>query len=133
MPSRDLDFPIFDADNHMYETEEALTKFLPKQYAKAIEYIDIRGRTKIVVRGTISEYIPNPTFAVVAAPGCPGGVLPSRESRREVLPRADRRPHQVPARLPRAGPPPRADGRAGDRPGADVPHPGQPHRGAAEG
>ena len=69
MPSRDLDFPIFDADNHMYETEEALTKFLPKQYAKAIEYIDIKGRTKIVVRGTISEYIPNPTFAVVAAPG----------------------------------------------------------------
>jgi len=53
----------------MYETEEALTKFLPKQYAKAIEYIDIKGRTKIVVRGTISEYIPNPTFVVVAAPG----------------------------------------------------------------
>jgi len=69
VPSRDLDFPIFDADNHMYETEEALTKFLPKQYAKAIEYIDIKGRTKIVVRGTISEYIPNPTFTVVAAPG----------------------------------------------------------------
>jgi predicted TIM-barrel fold metal-dependent hydrolase len=69
VPSRDLDFPIFDADNHMYETEEALTKFLPKEYAKAIEYIDIKGRTKIVVRGTISEYIPNPTFAVVAAPG----------------------------------------------------------------
>ena len=69
MASRDLGFPIFDADNHMYETEEALTKFLPEQYAKAIEYIDIKGRTKIVVRGTISEYIPNPTFAVVAAPG----------------------------------------------------------------
>ncbi len=69
MASRDLGFPIFDADNHMYETEEALTKFLPAAYAKAIEYIDIKGRTKIVVRGTISEYIPNPTFAVVAAPG----------------------------------------------------------------
>ncbi len=69
MPSRVLDFPIFDADNHMYETQEALTKFLPKQYAKAIDYVDVRGRTKIVVRGTISEYIPNPTFEVVAAPG----------------------------------------------------------------
>ena len=30
----------------------------------------MRGRTKIVVRGTISEYIPNPTFEVVARPGC---------------------------------------------------------------
>jgi len=69
MPSRTLDFPIFDADNHMYETKEALTRYLPKQYEKAIQYIDINGRTKIVVRGTISEYIPNPTFDVVAAPG----------------------------------------------------------------
>ena len=29
MPSRTVDFEIFDADNHMYETKEALTKFLP--------------------------------------------------------------------------------------------------------
>jgi predicted TIM-barrel fold metal-dependent hydrolase len=69
MPSRHLDFDVFDADNHMYETAEALTKFLPKQYASAIDYVEVRGRTKIVVRGTISEYIPNPTFEVVAAPG----------------------------------------------------------------
>ncbi len=69
MPSRALDYPIFDADNHMYETREALTKFVPEEYAKAIDYVDVRGRTKIVVRGQISEYIPNPTFDVVAAPG----------------------------------------------------------------
>jgi hypothetical protein len=25
MPSRELDFPVFDADNHMYETPDALT------------------------------------------------------------------------------------------------------------
>src|SRR6516165_704690 len=69
MPSRTLDFPIFDADNHMYETREALTKFLPEKYEKAIQYVEVDGRTKIVVRGQISEYIPNPTFDVVAAPG----------------------------------------------------------------
>lgn len=69
MPSRTLDFPIFDADNHMYETKEALTKYLPKEYAKAVQYVEVNGRTKIVVRGQISEYIPNPTFDVVAAPG----------------------------------------------------------------
>src|SRR5580698_2212346 len=69
MASRQLDFDVFDADNHMYETAEALTKFLPKEYERAIDYVDVRGRTKIVVRGTISEYIPNPTFDVVAAPG----------------------------------------------------------------
>jgi len=69
MPSRVLDFPIFDADNHMYEPPEAMTKHLPKEYQRVIDYVDVHGRTKIVVNGMISEYIPNPTFDVVAAPG----------------------------------------------------------------
>ena len=30
MPSHRLDFPIFDADNHMYETPDALTRHLPE-------------------------------------------------------------------------------------------------------
>src|SRR6476659_9111361 len=64
-----LDFPVFDADNHLYETQDAFTRHLPDAYAGVIDYVDVRGRTKIVVRGTISEYIPNPTFDVVAAPG----------------------------------------------------------------
>ena len=69
MPSRQLDFPVFDADNHMYETTEAFTKFLPPEYKSLIRYVQVDGRTKIAVKGTISEYIPNPTFEVVAAPG----------------------------------------------------------------
>ena len=64
-----LDVPVFDADNHLYETREALTKHLPAQYKGAIDYVEVRGRTKIVIRGQISEYIPNPTFDVVARPG----------------------------------------------------------------
>src|SRR5262245_21899398 len=67
--SRTLDIPVFDADNHLYETRDAFTKFLPDRYRGAIDYVDVRGRTKIVVRGRISEYIPNPTFDVVARPG----------------------------------------------------------------
>ncbi|MGO4431013.1 amidohydrolase, partial [Streptomyces sp. MCAF7] len=31
--------------------------------------VNVRGRTKIAIRGQISEYIPNPTFDVVARPG----------------------------------------------------------------
>jgi len=69
MPSRDVPYPLFDADNHLYETEEALTKYLPEKYRGAIEYVQVRGRTKIAIRGRISEYIPNPTFEVVARPG----------------------------------------------------------------
>src|SRR6478752_2027175 len=62
-------FPIFDADNHLYEPPEALTKFLPKQYKDFVQYVQINGRTKIAIRGQISNYIPNPTFEVVARPG----------------------------------------------------------------
>ncbi len=62
-------YMLFDADNHLYETRDSFTKFLPKKYAGAIDYVEVRGRTKIMLRGQVSEYIPNPTFEVVARPG----------------------------------------------------------------
>lgn len=34
-----------------------------------IDYVEVRGRTEIVVRGLVGGYIPNPTFEVVARPG----------------------------------------------------------------
>ncbi|OOK74902.1 hypothetical protein BZL29_4190 [Mycobacterium kansasii] len=69
MSSGMLSYPLFDADNHLYETEESLTKYLPQQYRNVIQYVQVKGRTKIAIRGQISDYIPNPTFEVVARPG----------------------------------------------------------------
>src|SRR6516162_2638042 len=89
MPSRDLSYPLFDADNHLYETQEAFTKYLPKAYASAVQYVQINGRTKIAIRGQISEYIPNPTFEVVARPGAMEEYFahgnPEGKSRREIF------------------------------------------------
>src|ERR1700733_1282169 len=83
------DMVIFDADNHLYETKEALTKYLPERYKNAVDYVEVRGRTKIVVRGQISEYIPNPTFDVVARPGAQEDYYrngnPDGKSRREIF------------------------------------------------
>ena len=105
MPSRILDFPIFDADNHMYETPDALTKHLEDPYKDVIKYIDISGRTKITVKGQISEYIPNPTFNVVAAPGAQEEYFkngnPDGKSRREILGKAIRSPEAFFAPEPR--------------------------------
>jgi predicted TIM-barrel fold metal-dependent hydrolase len=64
-----LDFPVFDADNHFYETTDAFTKYLPKEYEGLVKYVQVNGRTKIALRNLISEYIPNPTFNKVAPPG----------------------------------------------------------------
>jgi predicted TIM-barrel fold metal-dependent hydrolase len=89
VPSRQLDFPVFDADNHMYETTDAFTKYLPPEYAGLIKYVQVDGRTKIAVNNVISDYIPNPTFAKVAAPGAQEEYFrvgnPEGKSRREIL------------------------------------------------
>ncbi|MCW2652815.1 MAG: putative amidohydrolase [Mycobacterium sp.] len=63
------DAPIFDADQHMYETPEALTKHLPDRYHRAVQFVQVGRRTRIAIMGRITEYIPNPTFDRVAAPG----------------------------------------------------------------
>jgi predicted TIM-barrel fold metal-dependent hydrolase len=67
--TRRLDYPVFDADNHMYEATEAFTKYLPKEYEGVIKYVEVNGRTKIAIKNKISDYIPNPTFNKVAPPG----------------------------------------------------------------
>jgi predicted TIM-barrel fold metal-dependent hydrolase len=84
-----IDFPIYDADNHMYEPPEAFTKHLPREYAGLIKYVQVNGRTKIAIKNVISDYIPNPTFEVVARPGAQQEYFrhgnPEGKSRREIL------------------------------------------------
>jgi len=63
------DAPILDADQHMYETPEALTKYLPERYRRAVQFVKVGHRTRIAILNKITEYIPNPTFERVAAPG----------------------------------------------------------------
>src|SRR5262249_20505909 len=64
-----LAYPVYDADNHLYETEEAITAHLPKKWKSEFRYVEVDGRKKLAIAGAISDYIPNPTFDVLAAPG----------------------------------------------------------------
>jgi predicted TIM-barrel fold metal-dependent hydrolase len=64
-----LPFPVYDADHHLYEPEEAFVRHLPKRFKREFYFVDVEGRRKLVIGGLVSEFIPNPTFAVVAAPG----------------------------------------------------------------
>jgi predicted TIM-barrel fold metal-dependent hydrolase len=105
MSSR-LGFPVFDADNHLYETRDALTKYLPDPYKGAIDYVDIHGRTKIMVRGHVTDYIPNPTFDRVGRPGAQEEYFkhgnPDGKSYREIIGRGIDCPpafRNAPARL----------------------------------
>ena len=66
---RQLPYTTFDADNHLYENRDALTKFIPKAYDGIIKYVEVNGRTKLAIADVLSDYIPNPTFGRVAVPG----------------------------------------------------------------
>ncbi|MFC3172688.1 amidohydrolase family protein [Novosphingobium bradum] len=62
-------FPVYDADHHLYEPREAFERYLPERYKRDFYFVEKDGRTKLVINGMLSEYIPVPTFDVVAAPG----------------------------------------------------------------
>lgn len=64
-----LPYPTYDADHHFYEPPEALMRYLPKEFRNAVSYVQVNGRTKLAIGGQISDYIPDPTFGHVAAPG----------------------------------------------------------------
>lgn len=64
-----VSYPLYDADRHFYEPPEAFLRNLPKKFHKEFQYVQVKGRTKLAVGGMLSDYIPNPTFEVVAAPG----------------------------------------------------------------
>jgi predicted TIM-barrel fold metal-dependent hydrolase len=87
--SKRLDFPVFDADNHLYEAEDAFTRYLPKELASLFRYVNVDGRTKVLIRSMLSDYIPNPTFEVVARPGSSrayfSGNNPEGKSLRELM------------------------------------------------
>src|ERR1700710_2981900 len=63
------DAPIFDADQHMYETSDALTRYLPKEFAPKVQFVQMGRHSRIAILNKITDYMPNPTFDRVAAPG----------------------------------------------------------------
>ncbi len=67
--TRSLGYAVYDGDGHLYETQDTFRRHLPKQFHSNFQYVEVEGRTKLAINGHISEYIPNPTFEVVAAPG----------------------------------------------------------------
>lgn len=64
-----LPYPVYDADHHLYEPADAFLRHLPKEFERDFYFVEVKGRTKLVIGGQVTDYIPNPTFEVVAGPG----------------------------------------------------------------
>jgi len=67
----ELDYWMFDSDNHLYEASDAFTRFLPEHRKHDFYWVtDARGHRQIVLDGKIWDYLPNPTFDPIATAGC---------------------------------------------------------------
>ena len=65
-----VDFQMFDADNHYYEATDAFTRYQdPKMAKRCVQWATIDGRLRLLVGGRVCRFIPNPTFDPVARPG----------------------------------------------------------------
>ena len=73
---RNLDFPVFDADNHMYENTDAFTKFLPPEYEGVVKYIDDGNRSKLAMKDRIEPRHPEPDVPAGGASRWPAGRPP---------------------------------------------------------
>ncbi len=66
-----LGFAAFDADSHYYEAEDALTRYLPREWKRrGPKWAEIYGRKRLLLGDKVYNFIPNPTFDPVARPGC---------------------------------------------------------------
>ena len=86
MTTRDL--AVWDADNHLYEAVDAFHRYLPERYRHAIQWVEIEGRTKLMIKGRLTDTIPNPTYEVIPTPGAWSdyfrGINPEGKSLREL-------------------------------------------------
>ena len=61
--------PVFDADNHFYETQDALTRYLPARYANAIKFVQVDGcRVDTGYSGKLSMGIGGINSCVISRP-----------------------------------------------------------------
>jgi predicted TIM-barrel fold metal-dependent hydrolase len=64
-----LDFKIFDADNHYYELEDAFTRFGDEKVRRHVRWVQDGKRRHLMFGNRLSTGVPNPTFNPIAKPG----------------------------------------------------------------
>jgi predicted TIM-barrel fold metal-dependent hydrolase len=65
-----VDFEYFDCDNHFYEALDAFTRHLEPAFRKrAMQWVEVDGKQRLMVGEKINRFIPNPTFDPISKPG----------------------------------------------------------------
>jgi len=69
MTTVDTRLGLYDADEHFYEAEDAVTRHLEAQHRRAFRWIDVDGRRTLLLNNHLFTMIPNPTYDPVGRPG----------------------------------------------------------------
>jgi predicted TIM-barrel fold metal-dependent hydrolase len=60
-----------DADNHYYESLDAFTRHLPKEFKRrGVRVVQEGKRTELLINDRVNRFIPNPTFDPIIVAGC---------------------------------------------------------------
>ena len=99
-----IDYRLFDADEHYYEPEDALTRHLDRKYRSAVRWVDMDGRRSLIIGGKLLQLIPNPTYDPVGRPGSLNRYFRAPEPGRSFAQGDPRGAAAPPARVPRSRP-----------------------------
>ena len=55
----DVTYGLSDADQHYYEAEDAITRHLPKEHRSVVRWVEVDGRTPLLVNDRLLTLIPN--------------------------------------------------------------------------
>jgi predicted TIM-barrel fold metal-dependent hydrolase len=69
LQSPDVDYALYDADQHYYEPQDCLTRHLDKRFKSVVKWADVEGRITVLIHGRQLTVVPNPTYDPVGAPG----------------------------------------------------------------
>ncbi len=71
-----------DADNHYYESLDAFTRHLPKEFKqRGVRPVQAGKRVELLIGERVNRFVPNPTFDPDHRRGLPRPVLPRADSR----------------------------------------------------
>jgi predicted TIM-barrel fold metal-dependent hydrolase len=71
----EMDYQLFDADNHYYEPEDAFTRYGDDQVKRFVRWESEGKRRHLLFGNTAQTMVPNPTFNPIAKPGAFHGRL----------------------------------------------------------
>ncbi|MHB8464684.1 MAG: amidohydrolase family protein [Acidimicrobiales bacterium] len=64
-----IDYGLYDADEHYYEAEDALTRYLDRRHRGLVKWAQIENRRTMLVNDRLVTVVPNPTYDPVGRPG----------------------------------------------------------------